>query len=68
MAGYPVWVVVENDDAHIKESLMIKMEGIKKTYKIGDIEVHALQGLRCEVKKGEMVAVMGPAGAVLLPI
>lgn len=42
---------------------MIKMEGIKKTYKIGDIEVHALQGLRCEVKKGEMVAVMGPSGS-----
>ncbi len=42
---------------------MIKMEGIKKTYKIGDIEVNALQGLGCEVMQGEMVAIMGPSGS-----
>jgi putative ABC transport system ATP-binding protein len=42
---------------------MIKMEGIKKTYKIGDIEVNALRGLDCEVNQGEMVAIMGPSGS-----
>lgn len=58
-----VWVVVTHDDAILKETIMIKMEGIKKTYKIGDIEVNALRGLDCEVKQGEMVAIMGPSGS-----
>jgi len=42
---------------------MIKMEGIKKTYKLGKIEVHVLLGIELEVKSGEMVAIMGPSGS-----
>jgi len=43
--------------------VMIKMEGIKKTYKLGSIEVHALLGIDIEIKKGEMVAIMGSSGS-----
>lgn len=42
---------------------MIKMEGITKTYKIGKIEVHALQGVDMKVDTGEMIAIMGPSGS-----
>ncbi|MDY6912373.1 MAG: ATP-binding cassette domain-containing protein, partial [Chloroflexota bacterium] len=42
---------------------MIRMEGIKKTYKIGEIEVHALQGIDMRIERGEMVAIMGPSGS-----
>jgi len=42
---------------------MIKMDGIEKTYRLGTIEVFALQGVSLEVKQGEMVAIMGPSGS-----
>ena len=42
---------------------MIKMQGITKTYKLGKIEVNALQGVNIEIGPGEMVAIMGPSGS-----
>lgn len=41
----------------------IEAEGLTKTYKMGEMEVHALQGLSMKVKKGEVVAIMGPSGS-----
>jgi len=42
---------------------MIEMESITKTYKLGNIEVHALLGVDLKFEKGEMVAIMGPSGS-----
>ena len=42
---------------------MIKMDSIKKTCKIGEIEVEALRDIDFEVQTGEMVAIMGPSGS-----
>jgi putative ABC transport system ATP-binding protein len=42
---------------------MIKMQGITKTYRIGKIEVNALQGVNIEIGSGEMLAIMGPSGS-----
>ncbi len=33
-----------------------------KTYGSGETEVHALQGIDVEIRRGEMVAIMGPSG------
>ena len=42
---------------------MISMKEIRKTYKVGRMEVNALHGLDIEVDRGEMVAIMGPSGS-----
>ena len=42
---------------------MMRLEGVTKVYRVGDVEVHALRGVNLEVQQGEMVAVMGPSGS-----
>lgn len=42
---------------------MIFCENLVKLYKIGDIEVMALQGLDLAVEKGEMLAIIGNSGS-----
>ena len=42
---------------------MIHAEALTKIYKMGDSEVHALDGASFTINKGEMVAIMGPSGS-----
>jgi len=42
---------------------MIEIENITKTYRMGEVEVHALRGASLQVNAGEMVAIMGPSGS-----
>jgi putative ABC transport system ATP-binding protein len=42
---------------------MIKLNGINKIYRIGDIEVHALNDINLEINEGELIAVMGTSGS-----
>ena len=37
---------------------IIRLENVWKTYKMGDLEVNALQGVNLEVKEGEFLSVM----------
>ncbi len=42
---------------------LIEVEGITKTYVMGDVAVHALRGVTASVGAGEFVAIMGPSGS-----
>ena len=41
---------------------LIVTEELKKTYRVGKVEVHALRGVDLTVQEGEFVAVVGPSG------
>ena len=42
---------------------VIRIEGVRKTYKMGDNEVHALRGVDLLAERGEMIAIMGASGS-----
>jgi putative ABC transport system ATP-binding protein len=42
---------------------IISLQGLKKTYKLGDNTVNALAGVTLDIKEGEFVAITGPSGS-----
>jgi putative ABC transport system ATP-binding protein len=47
----------------VDAGIVIRTEGLIKTYEMGAEQVHALQGVDLEIRKGEYVAIMGPSGS-----
>ena len=41
----------------------VVLENVKKTYKMGEIEIHAVDGVNFTVKDGEFVVIVGASGA-----
>ncbi len=39
------------------------LEGITKTYKMGEVSIHALNGVDLTLERGEFVVVLGPSGS-----
>ena len=41
----------------------VKLENVTKIYKMGEVEIRAVDGICFSIKKGEFVVVVGPSGA-----
>jgi putative ABC transport system ATP-binding protein len=47
----------------MSEHPIIKVQDLYKTYRAGDVDVHALQGANLQVEKGEFLSVVGASGS-----
>ncbi len=47
----------------MNDDIIIKIEDLWKTYRMGNEDVHALRGVSLEVRRNEYLAIMGPSGS-----
>ncbi|HNX37196.1 MAG TPA: ABC transporter ATP-binding protein [Candidatus Cloacimonadota bacterium] len=47
----------------MNDNILLRTEGLTKTYIMGDIHVHALRGIDLEIRTGEFIAIMGASGS-----
>ena len=52
-----------NGALHAERAATIELEDVVKVYRMGNIHVHALQGVSFSVAEGEFLAVMGASGS-----
>src|SRR5512139_2526711 len=50
-------------DRHNSSEIVFEAKGLTKTYRNGDIEVHALSGVDLDLFAGELVVLLGPSGS-----
>lgn len=45
------------------EDWVIQANDLRKVYRMGEVEVHALRGANVKIRRGEIVSIMGPSGS-----
>ena len=45
------------------KDVVIELKNVWKTYRMGDVDVHALRGVNLQIKRGAFIAITGPSGS-----
>jgi len=47
----------------VTKSTVVELKDVTKTYLMGEVAVHALNGVNLKIKQGDFVSIMGPSGS-----
>jgi putative ABC transport system ATP-binding protein len=45
------------------DQTIVRTKDVKRVYRMGNVEVHALRGINIEIRAGEYLSIMGPSGS-----
>lgn len=54
---------MRGDDGEGATMAFVEFRDVRKTYRTGSIEVHAVDGMNFTIERGELVVIVGPSGA-----
>jgi putative ABC transport system ATP-binding protein len=52
-----------NGRAELLKEVVFEVRDLTKTYRMGEVEVHALRGVHMELYSGELIVLLGPSGS-----
>jgi putative ABC transport system ATP-binding protein len=50
-------------EEEVEQQTVVRTKDVRKVYKMGKVEVHALKGITLDISIGEYISIMGPSGS-----